>query len=332
MDNQAEATSAPCLCPHCAYDLRATPGERCNECGNLFDRENILKTKLRWEKTFGWGACLRQYIPTLFQLVFWPRGIRVEQERWHDARRAGRFVRLNAIVAGLFAAVLCLMMVREMGESPAEKLMTRAETQLRLHNFSDYPMEGARPQTPGVGYDFLIEPAMLIGRGLRWQYMFPVLVGILVFDWMLHLGWFLRNDKADEKVALESLARGRYLTGVLVGLGGLIVFGRMLHYAIVVNVFQINLLMEGAGLDFRDTAGKLIGIFVDFSIAGILIFLIFRVRHWPFREKRFKGVNLFKRVMALVAKMAGSAVIWLMLIPACVGLIRTMIISQTFLK
>ena len=88
----------------CVPTARMTFGRRqvsgATSAGICLTGENILKTKLRWEKTFGWGACLRQYIPTLFQLVFWPRGIRVEQERWHDARRAGRFVRLNAIVAG----------------------------------------------------------------------------------------------------------------------------------------------------------------------------------------------------------------------------------------
>lgn len=90
------------LCPACGYDLRATTGDRCSECGLAIDRAAARDSGFPWAHRRAIGR-VRAYARTVWQVTLHSRALAWETRRPQDPQD-GRAFRRTTI--GLLAAAL----------------------------------------------------------------------------------------------------------------------------------------------------------------------------------------------------------------------------------
>jgi len=90
------------LCPGCGYDLRATAGGRCSECGLAIDREALKVSGFAWAHRRKIGR-VRAYLKTLWQVAAESAGLAHEAGKMQEAGDARSF---RYVTAGIVACVL----------------------------------------------------------------------------------------------------------------------------------------------------------------------------------------------------------------------------------
>jgi hypothetical protein len=89
-------------CAHCGYDLRGTVGERCSECGKVFDRAAAQASRIAWVHRRELGR-IRAYWRTLVAVSWRPWKLAEEMARPVDWRSASRF---RWVMIGIAAVLL----------------------------------------------------------------------------------------------------------------------------------------------------------------------------------------------------------------------------------
>ncbi len=112
-DSPASATpddnTVDLRCPHCDYNLRGLTIDRCPECGNDFDRRDLiarLSTMARAAVPWDYEKNLRSFFETSKLAIFAPRALAAGFPSMHDRKSSHRFALATSIAAiGLAALV-----------------------------------------------------------------------------------------------------------------------------------------------------------------------------------------------------------------------------------
>jgi hypothetical protein len=107
-------TAAPddaLLCPGCGFDLRGTPGDRCGECGLVFDREALRESGFPWAHRARIGR-VRAYLKTVSLVTLDRRVIRQELAKPQDLADAKAFARVTACLVALALVGAFAMLIR----------------------------------------------------------------------------------------------------------------------------------------------------------------------------------------------------------------------------
>lgn len=92
-------------CAECGYDLRATTGERCPECGWVIDHEGLSKSQLPWGVRASIGR-VRAYVQTVWLATAQPRKLAMETSHPVDFAAARRFAFITSILIAIpFVAI-----------------------------------------------------------------------------------------------------------------------------------------------------------------------------------------------------------------------------------
>jgi len=95
----------PCL--GCGYDLRATPTDRCPECGQVFDRENLLTSRIPWTYRARTGS-IPAYLKTILWVMIHPGQFAAEIQKPISLIDAQRFRWITAVLVLIPLAALSL--------------------------------------------------------------------------------------------------------------------------------------------------------------------------------------------------------------------------------
>jgi len=100
------------LCPACGYDLRATTGERCSECGWTIDREALKRSALPWAHRKSVGR-FRAFLKTIWLVTADSNSLRHETAKAQSPRDATAFGRWVAVLLALLFAGIVALVVHE---------------------------------------------------------------------------------------------------------------------------------------------------------------------------------------------------------------------------
>ena len=101
------------LCPGCGYDLRATAGDRCSECGLEIDRAALERSGFPWAHRRSVGR-LRAFLKTVWLVTIDSKRLRYETAKCQSSRDAAAFRRWVAVLLTIcFAAAVVMLLLRE---------------------------------------------------------------------------------------------------------------------------------------------------------------------------------------------------------------------------
>ncbi len=98
------------VCPSCGYDLRGTVGDRCSECGGVFDRALLGRSGVPWARRKEIGR-VRAYVSTVWLVAIGSRRLASEGSRAQDLWDGRAFRRVTAglvsvVLVGLFGMMI----------------------------------------------------------------------------------------------------------------------------------------------------------------------------------------------------------------------------------
>lgn len=97
----------PLPCPHCGYDLRASTGDHCSECGRTIDRATLGITSFPWSARNN----IRNYLKTVWLITINSRRLRYETSKHQNLAHARSFHRITTFLVALTLASICAAIV-----------------------------------------------------------------------------------------------------------------------------------------------------------------------------------------------------------------------------
>lgn len=98
------------LCPGCGYDLRATSGDRCSECGLVIDREALKRSAFPWAHRRRIGR-VRAFLKTVWLVTIDSKLLSQETAKAQSPKDAAAFRRWVAAALALCFAGAVVMLI-----------------------------------------------------------------------------------------------------------------------------------------------------------------------------------------------------------------------------
>ena len=187
------------FCPACGYDLRGTSSDRCSECGEVINRDNLAVSRLPWTHRRHLG-CVRAWWRTVLLVTFKPKSLAAEVARPVSLPDARRFRIITALLVGMLMAIILAGVILLIGGTGMLAL-------LHLYNLTNARWPGWTLDLVlpwNVGVFFL--PVLPIG----------VVITFILIGGVAHL-IFRRRDMPPERQE-RAAAIGEYTSGMLIWL------------------------------------------------------------------------------------------------------------------
>ncbi|HEV7298822.1 MAG TPA: hypothetical protein VGN72_05605 [Tepidisphaeraceae bacterium] len=110
-----EPIDLPLLCGRCRYDLRATPGSRCPECGQIFDPNILIDRLIPWEAP-ALSSPVRAYWRTVWIVSFQPNQLTTYLDLPVSMSRARSFAIITWLLGGSLLALVALAWAENAGD------------------------------------------------------------------------------------------------------------------------------------------------------------------------------------------------------------------------
>jgi hypothetical protein len=268
------------LCPFCGYDLRGSSGERCSECGQVIDRE-LAHSAIPWVHRRYIGR-VRGYVKTVWMVTSGTASLRREGRRPQALHEARRFRAVTAVVIWLgLLAVLVHIAPKSL------QMLQRFPQQLR------YPTNGS-PWTDDVFVPWAAGAS-------RWYFWPLMLLGLAVYLSGAPARLFYVNEK---ERAESARAIGYYAASVLT-------------WTTPILFLQLTLFALEGGFFLRWNLGLTMGMII--TMVAWLLLISTRMIQWSIRVRGAKAVSALMGVPYLWTWWSWGFVIWLGIVPWCVG-------------
>jgi hypothetical protein len=297
------------FCPACGYDLRATGGERCSECGLVLDRADLARSNFPWVYRQTRGR-LGAFLSTVWGVTLDQRILRHEAVKPQVVAEALKFRRrVAALVVVAFSGIAGLLL----GVQGADRLVV--EFPQVWFNPSSVKVIRALPPladlvVPWVAGVVTVPPLIAV---------YAALAALTIVRAPLNV---LRPDSAVESSEDAVRTIGCYVTGPLV-------FLFTAAIGIAVTVLADRLFRQPNQKMARTlalTAGSVLSLTVFVAIVAAVV----RTGQWRARLTR-RGPGIGVLAMAeLLLRWLLAIVFWSGVVPWCLGFIWIVIDSFRF--
>jgi hypothetical protein len=312
-------------CPHCGYDLRGAVANRCSECGNTFNPEELRQSNFPWARVtrpFSPGAYLR----TVWMVCIRPKKLRYEASKPQDLQRALWFRRITAGLVGLAMAGLFIVLV-----------MTEAIRFSHQPIISPYdPYRGGSPTQPwyiALAYDCLVPLSAVMSVPIV-LFVAPAVVLALGIDLVYVPGRLFRRNNSSPEQAKRAKAISCYATApfALVVLAVIAVVLTFLLCSGVTNLLEDVVARFPLEIQwFAEQVGLGIAIvLIVLPLLGAMLGVVLiptRALQWACRFHHFEFPDLLWMIARLVAGWIGSVLLCLVLVPSFLGFLWTVVDS-----
>jgi hypothetical protein len=277
------------LCPNCGYDLRANPGERCSECGQVIDRSGLTPSAIPWVHRRRIGR-VRAYLKTVWLVTIDSRHLRGQAAEILKLVDAHSFRRITSTLLALALVGVFVFIADDLAVVISEYRLNISSVNQLGHWSHDLIV----PWLAGITLPAVL-PVMLVGLALG-------------LTWTQH-----RLFRTEEAMRRESaIALSCYAAGP------------MAWWLPILSLECGAQFLDSIGVVKHRVGAVLIMILVP-TIA--LLMIVVRITIWALRVKR-KGTEwALIYVPALAGLWLWSAIVWLGILPLIIGFVWIVIDS-----
>jgi hypothetical protein len=286
----ATTSDTPLLCPHCGYDLRAASTDICPECGQTIDRFTLAQSAFPWAHRRYIGR-IRAFVKTVWLITIDSRRLRDESQKPHELSDARSFRNIVALALGLtFLSVFI-----------AITLQQKSLAFLAIQKSNHFDMSENRISHPL--YDVLVPWS---AGATIWPVMHILLI-IFAFALCRVPRFLFRSGDAPSAAALAC-------------------------YSIAPISWLLPITFLELLLVYLDSRGLQISVAINYMMVALPAIVLFatvgRVCQWSVRARKPGRLGAIRVPFQLFVLWLLSLVLWLVLIPWCIGF--TWIVIDSF--
>jgi hypothetical protein len=289
-DNQA------LLCPACGFDLRATPGDRCGECGLQIDRALLSVSGIPWVYRQRIGR-FHAYFKTFWQITLDRQSLRQEAVKPQDLRDARAFRR---VTAGVVAAALLIAFAAVVWH---HKGLAFLAIQPEMNSFGS---------NPNVVDGRFLDLALPWSAGATAPLLAPLC--LILFSYFLAGAprFVFRLPSTDSQRFQRALALAHYTTAPL---------ALLLPALIVGIVFPLLLIRMSDELKDVRTLSIALALLGGSVLVVALLGTLFRIAQWLRRTRHCGAGGALLGVAELLGLWLLGGIVILGLFPWCIGFV-----------